>query len=146
MKAMGTGLVPAVAAGALAAILAGCAKNPDAIAPISMPVNAYAGLSCDQLAVEHRRSAAALAAVSQQQKQAATGDAVGVFLIGVPVSSLSGGDKEGLVAQHKGEIVAIEGAMRAQRCAAPEPGTAAGTGPQTGAAASAPAAVAPPAY
>jgi hypothetical protein len=75
-----------------------------------MPVNAYAGLSCDQLVTEHRRSSAALAA---------TGDAVGVFLIGVPVSSLSGGDKEGLVAQHKGEIVAIEGAMRARQCALP---------------------------
>jgi len=99
--------------------LSACAKNPDAIAPIAMPVNAYGGLSCDHLAAEHRRSTAALAAVSRQQKQAATGDAVGVFLIGVPVSSLSGGDKEGLVAQHKGEIVAIEGAMRNQRCAPP---------------------------
>lgn len=99
--------------------LSACAKNPDAIAPVAMPVNAYSGLTCDQLVTEHRRSTAALAAVSQQQKQAATGDAVGVFLIGVPVSSLSGGDKEGLVAQHKGEIVAIEGAMRGQRCALP---------------------------
>ncbi len=53
-----------------------------------------------------------------------------MFLIGVPVSSLSGADKEGLVAQHKGEIVAIEGAMRNQQCpasmsaapAAPPPG------------------------
>ena len=115
----------AVAAFALAA----CAKNPDAIAPIAMPVNAYFGLTCDQLVTEHQRSSAALAAVSQQQKQAATGDAVGVFLIGVPVSSLSGGDKEGLVAQHKGELVAIEGAMRSQHCtlpaappAAPPPG------------------------
>jgi hypothetical protein len=110
--------------------LAACAKNPDAIAPITMPVNAYAGLSCEQLVTEHQRSSAALFAVSQQQKQAATGDAVGVFLIGVPVSSLSGADKEGLVAQHKGEIVAIEGAMRNQQCpasmsaapAAPPPG------------------------
>ena len=99
--------------------LSACAKNPDAIAPISMPVNAYSGLSCDQLVTEHRRSTAALAAVSRQQKEAATGDAVGVFLIGVPVSSLSGADKEGLVAQHKGEIIAVEGAMRGQRCALP---------------------------
>ena len=102
-----------------AAVSAGCAKNPDAIPPISMPVSAYSGLSCDQLVAEHRQSSAALAAVTQQQKQAATGDAVGVFLIGVPVSSLSGGDKEGLVAQRKGEIVAIEGAMRGQQCALP---------------------------
>ena len=105
----------AVAAFALAA----CAKNPDAIAPIAMPVNAYFGLTCDQLVTEHQRSSAALAAVSQQQKQAATGDAVGVFLIGVPVSSLSGGDKEGLVAQHKGALVA-RGAGRRGR-PAPRP-------------------------
>jgi len=97
---------------------AGCAKNPDAIVALNMPANAYAGLSCQQLAAEHRRSSDALASVSQQQRQAATGDAVGVFLIGVPVSSLSGGNKEGLVAQHKGEIVAIEGAMRAGNCTA----------------------------
>ena len=113
--------------------LSACAKNPDAIAPIAMPVNAYGGLSCDQLVTEHRRSSAALAAVAQQQKQAATGDAVGVFLIGVPVSSLSGGDKEGLVAQHKGEIVAIEGAMRARQCALPAPQAAQVTQPAPGA-------------
>lgn len=106
---------------ALALALAGCAKNPDAIAPITMPANAYAGLTCEQLAAEHQRSSAALAAVSEQQKQAATGDAVGVFLLGVPVSSLSGADKEGLVALHKGEIVAIEGAMRSQQCLPPAP-------------------------
>ena len=114
---MGRGPVAAVAFAALA--LAGCAKNPDAIAPMSMPVNAYAGLSCDQLVAEHQRASSALMAVEKQQRQAAAGDAVGVFLIGVPVSSLSGADKEGLVAQHKGEIIAIEGAMRSQQCAGP---------------------------
>lgn len=124
---MRTGGVALVAL--IATAVAGCAKNPDAIAPIAMPANAYSGLSCEQLAAEHRRSSEALEAVSKQQTQAATGDAVGVFLIGVPVSSLSGGDKEGLVAQHKGELVAIEGAMRSQHCtlpaappAAPAPG------------------------
>lgn len=117
----------ALAALALAmAGVAGCARNPDAIAPIAMPPAAYSGLSCDELAAEHRRSSEALEAVSRDQKQAATGDAVGVFLIGVPVSSLSGGDKEGLVAQHKGEVIAIEGAMRGQLCA-PPPAPPAGT-------------------
>jgi hypothetical protein len=117
-----------------AAAVAGCARNPDAIAPIAMPTNAYSGLSCDQLVAEHQRSSAALAAVSEQQKQAATGDAVGVFLIGVPVSSLSGGDKEGLVAQHKGEVVAIESAMRGQQCALPQqqPAIAAASAPPAG--------------
>lgn len=104
----------------LAALLAasGCAKGPDAITPMAMPVNAYSGLTCEQLAAEHQRSTTALAAVSAQQKQAVTGDAVGVFLVGVPMSSLTGGDKEGFVAQHKGEVIAVQAAQRYAGCQA----------------------------
>lgn len=104
--------------GVLAVGLAGCAKGPDSIAPMSMPANAYSGLSCDQLAAEHRKSSASLAAVSADQRNAVAGDAFGVFLIGVPMASLTGGDKAGIVAQHKGEVVAIEGAQRQARCKA----------------------------
>ena len=43
---------------------------------------------------------------------------IGVFLIGVPVSSLSGADKEGLLAQKKGEKIAIESQQRNQKCGA----------------------------
>lgn len=98
-------------------LLSSCAKRPDAIAPIVMPVNAYSGLDCKQLDSELSRSTASLTAVSAEQQQAATGDAVGVFLIGVPMSSLTGGDKEGKVAQHKGEVIAIEAARREKGCA-----------------------------
>lgn len=97
-------------------LLAGCAKRPDAITPMSMPANAYSGLSCAQLATEHQRSKTALDAVSAAQNNAATGDAVGVFLIGVPMSSTFGGDQEGKVAQHKGEIIAIEAMQRNKGC------------------------------
>lgn len=97
-------------------LVAGCARNPESITPLTMPVNAYSGLGCEELAEEHRRSSAALVAVEAQQRQAVTGDAVGVFLIGVPVSSLSGSDREGQVALHKGELVAIEAQQRNRRC------------------------------
>ncbi|MEW9808725.1 hypothetical protein [Mesorhizobium marinum] len=106
---------PLVAAVAVV-LLAGCAKRPDAITPMSMPANAYSGLSCAQLASEHQKSSAALTTVSQAQNNAATGDAVGVFLIGVPMSSTFGGDQEGKVAQHKGEIVAIEAMQKNKGC------------------------------
>lgn len=99
-----------------AILLAACAKRPDAIAPMSMPANAYAGLSCEQLAAEHRRSTASLSAVSKAQNDAATGDAFSVFLVGVPIASAAGGDKEGLVAQHKGELIAIGAAQRSKGC------------------------------
>lgn len=105
-----------VAAAFAASMLVGCAKNPESITPMTMPVNAYSGLTCDQLAAERQKSAAALASVEAQQRQAVTGDAVGVFLIGVPMSSLTGADKEGLVAQHKGELIAIQTAQRNAKC------------------------------
>lgn len=99
-------------------VTAGCAKNPDAIAAISMPVNAYSGLTCGQLESEFQRSNSALQSRSAEQRSAATGDAVGVFLIGVPMSSLTGGDKEGLIAQHKGEVLAIQASQRQNGCQA----------------------------
>jgi hypothetical protein len=101
---------------ALVLFLSGCAKNPESIAPMSMPINAYSGLTCDQLAGEHRSTDATLTQLSADQRQAVTGDAVGVFLIGVPVSSLTGADKEGMIAQKKGELVAIQSAERNQKC------------------------------
>ena len=106
-----------IALGAVAAAaVSGCAKNPESITPMSMPVNAYSGLSCAQLAAEKQKSQTSLTAAEAQQRQAVTGDAVGVFLIGVPMSSLSGADKEGVVAQHKGEIIAIQNAQRIAKC------------------------------
>lgn len=43
-----------------------------------------------------------LAHVSNQQTKAANGDALGVFLIGVPVASLAGSDHEAEIAILKG--------------------------------------------
>jgi len=59
---------------------------------------------------------AALATVSKQQHEAATGDAFGVFLIGVPMSSTFAGDKEGQVSVAKGKVQAIQSAMMSKRC------------------------------
>lgn len=108
---------PMLAAVLALATIAGCAKRPDAITPMSLPITtAYVSLDCTQLAAEHQKSTASLATVSKAQNSAATGDAVGVFLIGVPMSSLGGGDQEGQVALHKGEIVAIESVQKNKSC------------------------------
>jgi hypothetical protein len=76
--------------------LAGCATPPEKISgiPNSGP--------CTQADRER------LAVISNQQNKAATGDALGVFLIGVPVASMSGGD-------HEAEIAILKG-----RCGAPK--------------------------
>lgn len=98
------------------AVLTNCAKRPDAIVPVDIPMAAYSGSSCKSLSQELAKERTTLSALSQQQNNAATGDAVGVFLIGVPASSTFGGDKEGQVAVSKGKVNAIEFSLRSKNC------------------------------
>ncbi len=100
----------------LAVLSASCAKRTDAIVPVAIPMAAYQNMNCHDLAQEIIRENTVLASLSEQQNSAATGDAVGVFLVGVPVSSTFGGDKEGLVAVSKGKVNAIEAAIQSKRC------------------------------
>lgn len=104
---MGKFLILAAAAAALGA----CAKSPDAIAPVSMG-NAYAGVSCQAASAELTAARANLTALESAQRGAAAGDAIGVFLIGVPTSSLMGGNKEGQIATEKGRVIALETRLR----------------------------------
>ena len=97
----------------VAALLAGCAESPDAIAPVSM-VGAYDGVPCSKARTLLEQERATLSALSTAQEAAVSGDAVGVFLIGVPVSSLNGKDKAGAIATSKGKILALE--ARLQTC------------------------------
>ena len=96
--------------------LSSCAKRPDAIVPVDIPSAAYSNGTCQSLSQELVKEQSNLAAVSKQQNQAATGDALGVFLIGVPASSTFGGDKEGQVAVAKGKVNAIEAALKSKGC------------------------------
>ncbi|MDQ0997009.1 hypothetical protein QFZ34_002191 [Phyllobacterium ifriqiyense] len=104
------------AAVVLTAGLVGCAKRPDAIVPVDIPMAAYSNIECPGLAQELVKEQTTLASLSKQQNQAATGDAVGVFLIGVPASSTFGGDKAGQVAVSKGKVNAIESVIKSKGC------------------------------
>ena len=88
-------------------LIAACAQSPSAIAPVSMN-GAFDHMNCqtavDALAAERQT----LAALESKQKGAVAGDAIGVFLIGVPVSSLSGGDVSGHIGASKGKVLALE--------------------------------------
>ena len=91
----------------IAASLAACSPLPDAIAPAPMTGLAD-GLSCSvaisRLATERAR----YAELAQLQRNAATADAIGVFIAFVPLGNLTGGNKEGLIAASKGKIAAYE--------------------------------------
>lgn len=74
-------------------LLAGCAKRPESI--VAVPNSG----PCTN---EDRRR---LVDLEAKQRQAANSDAVGVFLIGVPVASLSGADNEAEIAILKGRCI-----------------------------------------
>ncbi|WP_421907095.1 hypothetical protein [Mameliella sp.] len=98
------------------ALIAACAQKPENIAAANIGSNEYRGYSCKQLAdaqLQHKQN---LANLSADQKKAATGDAVGVFLLGLPLSSMSGGDKETAIAVTKGHLQSIEREQARKNC------------------------------
>lgn len=106
--------MPRPLAALAAALLAACAPSPDAIAPVAMPGGMFDHLSCRAATAERDRLGQRLAALEARQRSAAAGDAVGVLLIGVPVSSLAGSDAQGLIAAEKGKLAVLD--ARLGRC------------------------------
>lgn len=94
--------------------LAACAQGPGSIAPAAMPGGMYDALSCPQARQERQRRAAELAALESRQRGAVAADAVGVFLLFVPVGSLTGGDVSGEIATKRGQLLALD--ARLSRC------------------------------
>ena len=105
---------PIVLIAAASLTLAACAQSPDSIAPVSMPGGMYDSYSCQAARAEYATVTESLAALESRQRAAVAGDAFGVFLIGVPMSSLTGGDKAGLIAAEKGKVLALD--ARLKRC------------------------------
>ena len=95
--------------------LGACAKSPSSIAPMSVSSNEYAGLSCSNLNAERTSVEAKLADAVKRQNDAQAADAVGVFLVLIPISALTG-DAEAEVAQYKGEKIAIERSLEKRGC------------------------------
>lgn len=105
-----------VALAACAVAVAGCAANPDDIAAADIGPNPYTGFGCSQLRTEQTRLEQEIANLSADQRQARTGDTIGVILIGVPVSTLSGNDNETDIAVARGRLQAVEQQQTARRC------------------------------
>ena len=113
MRTMKLVLAPA----AIMILLAGCATRPDKIAATDYPDAAYTSLDCRALASEKAKRDRELYQLAQKQNDAANGDAFGVFLIGVPLSSLAGDDKKTEIATVKGKLAAITRVGKAKGCA-----------------------------
>lgn len=106
-------------------LTAACAKSPESIAPAYVSEVGYQGYSCSQLGEEGSRLSAALATASTQQEKARSNDTVGVILIGLPVSSLSGDNIAPEIARLKGEQEAVRKASVRKNCVRVAPAVAA---------------------
>lgn len=101
---------------AAALALSACAKDPESIAAVNIGQNEYRGYSCSQLKETQLKYDQALANLSAEQKNAQAGDAFGVFLLGLPLASMSGSDKETQIAVTKGHLQAIELELARKNC------------------------------
>lgn len=110
------------------ATLAACAKSPESISPSYVSDITYRQVSCADLGVESERLNQALARASTQQEQARGNDTVGVILLGLPVSSLSGDNIAPEIARLKGELEAIHRVALQKKCNLPAPKAPATTG------------------
>lgn len=98
-------------------VMTGCASRPESISASYVSHEKYTHLGCMELGTKMSDAREELHKFSEMQDDKANGDAVGVFLLGVPFSQLSG-DHEGDVAKWKGEIEAIETAQIKNKCRA----------------------------
>jgi hypothetical protein len=95
--------------------LTACAQNPESVSANQVSDISYRPLSCADLAIEAARLNAALTQASKQQ-QAQAGDGVGVVLIRLPISSMTGGNVAREIARLKGELGALDRIAARKRC------------------------------
>lgn len=106
-------MVGALLTAALAA--GGCATRSTGVVPVAVSVNDYAAVECVKLADDLRVARLREDSLSDKQDKTAVLDAVGVFVVLLPIGSLMGKDVKGELAQAKGETLAIERSLKT-RC------------------------------
>ena len=93
---------PVIIAVCATAAIAACAKKPEAVGAAYISPSTYDGWSCKQLNAEAVRLDAAYSRAAAQQNKARSNDTVGVIFLGLPVSTLSGGNVADQIASLKG--------------------------------------------
>lgn len=96
--------------------MAGCASSPESIAPLEVSEAGYVSLDCDQLTQKQADLGKELNAAAESQRGVQTGDAIGVVLVGLPVSTIAGYNVADKIAQLKGEIQALQKVAESKNC------------------------------
>jgi type IV pilus biogenesis protein CpaD/CtpE len=101
---------------AMALLAAGCARQPDQIAPSPVATDRYLPMSCADLLASRAGKKAEQARLEQAQHEAAERDKAAMGVIHIPVASMAGQDREDEVARGKGELAAIDAAIQSKGC------------------------------
>jgi hypothetical protein len=100
----------------LCAALAACAKAPEKIQAVAIDDATYQNMTCEHINRQKASYEGEYRSLAEQQRNASTGDAVGVLVLGVPGASLAGGDKETAIAVLKGKMEALARVSARQGC------------------------------
>jgi type IV pilus biogenesis protein CpaD/CtpE len=101
---------------AMALLAAGCARQPDQIAASPVATDRYLQMSCAELLASLARKRNDQARLEQAQHEASEHDTATMAIIHIPVASMAGLDREEEVARGKGELAAIDAAIRSNGC------------------------------
>lgn len=93
-------------------VLSACAGRANSVAPVAVSATEFAGMSCADTRSELTAARERENALTRRQNNAATADAAGVFLVLLPLGSVFGADVSGELAEAKGEVNALERAVR----------------------------------
>ncbi|GGH18135.1 hypothetical protein [Cribrihabitans marinus] len=96
--------------------IAACAQKPEAVSAAYVSPSTYHGWSCSQLNAEGRRLDAAYTRAAEQQNKARANDTAGVIFLGLPVSTLSGGNVADQIANLKGHQQVIHQSQIRKNC------------------------------
>ena len=99
-----------------AVLVSACAKQPEAVAPAHFDHRPMMQFSCASLRQKEQEGMVAVESFSAKQKAAADNDALGVFLLGLPLASMSGNDPETQLSIAKGQLNAVRLAKAEKGC------------------------------
>lgn len=105
-----------IAVSALVLVVSACSPRPENIEAADIGQGAYNSMSCRQLSERQLHYNQELTNLSAAQNRAASGDAWGVFLLGLPVSRMSGGDKATEISVTRGHLNEIAREMQRKNC------------------------------
>jgi hypothetical protein len=93
-----------------------CAKQPEAVAPAQIDQRPMMQFPCSNLRQKEQQGEVTVESLSAKQKTAADNCALGVFLLGLPLPSMSGNDPEMRLSIAKGQLNAVRFTKAEEGC------------------------------